>query len=470
MNPADRERHSRHCQPRTDGNAGQLGETRIGRRTLMRLAGMTTGVLAVPALGKGIPHAAAATPGPTPDLLRGGTYPIGFWWPPPPQETTAARYAEIADAGFTFVNGGNGVQNLERNTAMLQVAALNGLPAVVVDDRISNIQNHPRDAWAAVVKATLQDYQQYPAFAGFNIRDEPNASLFSQIGTVNDLLRRFDPKKLGYVNLFPTYANSDQLGTPTYQDYLDRYVAESDPGFVSFDHYGLVGPSPGLRPDYFYNWVLVRNKALQADLPFWGFILACAHFNYRLPTEAELLWQINVGLAYGCKGIQYFTYWTPEPPEIFREALVSRDGELLPLYYAAQRVNNDHLRPMGKQLLHLTSESVTHFGEAEPPMGVEIFTGDDWVTSAEGSAAILSRFGDEQGSDKRWLLVTNRSFDSAATTALTLPPTLGALFEFDTSRDEYTLARTDDTPDGQVLQVNLSPGGARLYRLHRDAD
>jgi hypothetical protein len=427
---------------------------------------MSAGALAVPTLGNGLPHAAAAYSGIKPDLLSGGTYPIGFWWPPPPQETTAARYAEIADAGFTFVNGGNGVQELERNAVMLDVAAVHNLPAIVVDDRISNIQNYPRDQWKVVVKATLDDYRNYPAFAGFNIRDEPNANLFAQIGTVNKLLRGLDPKKLGYVNLFPTYANSDQLGTSTYQDYLDQYVAEVRPDFVSFDHYALLGPSPGLREDYFYNWVLVRNKALQADLPLWGFILACAHFDYRLPTEAELLWQINVGLAYGCKGIQYFTYWTPEPPEIFREALVSRDGTLQPLYYAAQRVNNDYLHPMGKQLLHLISESVTHFGEAEPSMGVEVFTGDHWIASAHGSPAILSRFRDERSADRRWLLVTNRSFDSAATTSLTLSPTVGALFEFDTSRGEFISKRPVSTPDGRVLEVSLSPGAARLYRLH----
>jgi hypothetical protein len=104
-----------------------------------------------------------------------------------------------------------------------------------------------------------------------------------------------------------------------------------------------------------------------------GFILACEHLAYRLPTEAELLWQINVGLAYGSKGIQYFTYWTPEPPEAFQQALVSRDGVLTPLYFAAQRINKDYLRPVGAQLLPLTSESVTHAGESTPPTGVEVF-------------------------------------------------------------------------------------------------
>lgn len=446
------------------GEGASPGSRHLGRRDLIRLTGMTAGVFAVPSLYDDPAHAAAS--GVKPDLLRGGTYPVGFWWPPPPPETTVARYAEIADAGFTFVNSGNGIGNLERSAEMLKVAAVHDLPALVVDDRITNIGSHPRDQWGAIVTATLRDYQQFPAFAGFNIRDEPNASLFPQIGAVNELLQELAPGELGYVNLFPTYANADQLGTPTYREHLDRYVAEARPDFVSFDHYALIGPSPGLRADYFYNWVLVRDKALQAGLPFWGFVLACEHLAYRLPTEAELLWQVNVALAYGSKGIQYFTYWTPEPPETFSEALVSRDGTLLPLYYAAARVNNDYLRPMGKQLLPLISESVTHFGEAEPSMGVEVFTGDDWVASAAGSAAILSRFRDEQSTGRRWVLVANLSFDSAATTSLTLSATVGGVFEFDTGRGEYVPVRPGNSADGRVLEVNLAPGAARLYRLH----
>lgn len=442
----------------------------LSRRKLLQLAGMGAGAAMVAPTLLGVPRsgiAQAATVMKTnvPDILRSGTYPVGFWWPPPPQETTLQRYAEIADAGFTFVTGYNGVVDLPLNKAFLDAAAANNLSAIVVDNRIANIQNYPRDQWASVVAATVRDYQPYPATTGFAIQDEPNTAAFAQIGAVTDLLRSADPSKLPFVNILPTYATPDQLGAPTYQDYLDRYVSETHPAFLSFDHYALRGPAPGLRPDYFYNWVLVRNEALRFGVPSWVFILACAHFDYRLPTEAELLWQVNVSLAYGCKGIQYFTYWTPEPPTVFRQGLISREGVPTSLYFAAQKINNDYLRPVGKQLLPLTSESVTHFGEATPPMGVEVFTGDKWVASASGNAVILSRFFDKPGQDKRWLLVANRSFDTGSTTTLKLGPAVAAAFEFDTT-GRYLPLRLDGPPGAKVLQVKLAPGAARLFRLH----
>ena len=71
----------------------------------------------------------------------------------------------------------------------------------------------------------------------------------------------------------------------------------------------------------------------------------------RRPNESELMWQANVSLAYGAKGIQYFTYWTPDVSSDasiqFGEALVSKGGTLTPLYYSAKNVNR-YLSVVGK--------------------------------------------------------------------------------------------------------------------------
>jgi len=462
-------------------SSGAMGGWQTNRRHLLRLGALGTGLLMASSLGSGgrTAHATTKASVNRPRILDGDRYPIGLWVAPPPSETTVERYAEIAAAGFTFVIGIDGCGGFcapgetttAENAAMLNAAWANDLLAIVFDTRISNVHVHPRDQWRQVIADVLREYEAYPAFAGFDLRDEPHASLFPQLGGINDIVRELDPSVLGYVNLFPTYASPEQLGTSTYQEHLDRYVAEAHPDFISFDHYPLLGPSPTIRGDYFYNWVLVRDRALRSGLPTWVFILACEHYGYRLPTEAELLWQVNVSLAYGCKGIQYFTYWTPPLPG-FYQALVTVDGQLTPLYYAAQRVNNDHLQPVGRQLLPLTSESVTHAGETSPPMGVEVFTGDDWVASTSGSPVILGRFHDGKHQNLRWLLVTNRAFDAAATTTLSLRPRVSAVFEFDPARERFVPVRTVGGPEDRSFTVDLAPGAARLYRLHtnqRDA-
>ncbi len=450
------------------------GAWRTGRRHLLRAGALGAGLLMASSLSGRSARAAATTSVlERPRILDGDRYPIGLWVAPPPSETTVERYAEIAAAGFTFVIGIDGCGGFcapgetttAENAAMLKAAHANDLAAIVFDTRVSNVQVHPPDQWRQVIADVLREYEPYPAFAGFDLRDEPHASLFPYLGGINDVLRELDPSVLGYVNLFPTYASPEQLGTSTYQEHLDRYVAEAHPDFISFDHYPLLGPSPEIREDYFHNWVLVRDRALRSGLPTWVFILACEHYGYRLPTEAELLWQVNVSLAYGCKGIQYFTYWTPPLPG-FYQALVTVDGQLTPLYDAAQRVNNDHLQPVGRQLLPLISESVTHAGEATPPVGVEVFTGDDWVAATSGSPVILGRFRDGKHHNQRWLLVTNRVFDAAATTTLSLRPSVRAVFEFDPAWERFVPVRPSGRPGDESLTVTLAPGAARLYRLH----
>ncbi|HVX44441.1 MAG TPA: hypothetical protein VHC49_11175, partial [Mycobacteriales bacterium] len=292
---------------------------RLPRRRFLALAGAAA---ATPFL-LGAGPARAGTAG-LRDILTGPDYPIGFWWPPPPEQTTVARYSEIAEAGFTFVTGGNGVNNLPINATMLDAAAANGLRALPTDDRISGLTGTPPEQWNDVVSKTLADYEPHPAFSGFSIVDEPDASRFPGLGDEVALLRKLHPGLFPFINLLPTYATVGQLGAPTYQDYLQQFVDTVDPSVLSFDHYALLGPT-GIRADYFQNWALVRQAALAADIPSWVFILAMDHLGYRRPTPAELLWQVNVSLSYGCKCIQYFTYWRPAG-DGWGQALIDIDG------------------------------------------------------------------------------------------------------------------------------------------------
>jgi hypothetical protein len=55
-----------------------------------------------------------------------------------------------------------------------------------------------------------------------------------------------------------------------------------------------------------------NGKSLQAGIPFWNVILANTHFNYAEPSDATLAIQVYSTLAYGGKGIGYFTYYAPQ--------------------------------------------------------------------------------------------------------------------------------------------------------------
>ncbi|HVX43479.1 MAG TPA: hypothetical protein VHC49_06325, partial [Mycobacteriales bacterium] len=271
---------------------------------------------------------------------------------------------------------------------------------------------------------------------------------------------KLHPGLFPFINLLPTYATVGQLGAPTYQDYLQQFLDAVDPSVLSFDHYALLGPT-GIRADYFQNWALVRQAALAADVPSWVFILAMDHLGYRRPTPAELLWQVNVSLSYGCKCIQYFTYWRPAG-DGWGQALIDVDGNRTPQYDHAKTINTTYLRPVGKQLLPLRSESVAHANDAPLPAGATAFTPDAYLAAIQGGAVIVSRFAAPRNTGAtRWLLVTNRGYDATTAATVTFTPAVQAVAEFDPSSRTYRPVRLD----AHTTAVELAAGAARLYRL-----
>ncbi len=117
------------------------------------------------------------------------------------------------------------------------------------------------------------------------------------------------PGKWPYVNLFPYRVSPERLGAPTYDAYVRRLVDVIRQPFISYDNYSLVG---GEMLDYFYtNLEIIRRHSLETGKPFWNCVLANAHFNYMEPSDATFHLQAYATLAYGGRGIQYFTYFTP---------------------------------------------------------------------------------------------------------------------------------------------------------------
>ncbi len=323
----------------------------------------------------------------------------------------------------------------------------------------------------------LQRYGGYPALAGLYLYDEPKTDLFGILGYARGYLQTKNGKQLPWSNLYP-YTNDPatlaSLGASSYDDYLQRYRNEVKPPFVSFDHYPLVSDT-AITASYFQNWAEIRRVSLQSPgVPSWCFVQSVdfewndgSYLPRRRPNEAELFWQVNVSLAYGAKGVQYFTYWTPtsDSTMTFGEALLTTGGTRTPLYYYAKRVNS-YLKVVGKALLPLTSESVVHAGEDPLPRGATAFSKDDYVESTSGSPVILGRFRKPAVETERHLLVANRSFTSAGQPQLKLDPSVREVLKLDSGTGTYARVGAPEYENG-VLKPSIAAGRARLYLLRK---
>ena len=461
----------------------RLLERKLDRARFLRLIGAGATLPFVPAslAALGAQSSSAQT---VPEILsQNGAYPIGVWTPPPPSETTPARYGEIAAAGFNFVIGGNGVTTgptpndptTDLHQRALDAAVANNLRFLITDNILQNAVNGEvsPDRQSDVtqrIERLLERYGPSPALAGLNLYDEPNSRLFGILGYAKEELQQLAPEQLPYVNVWPSYAAPKAWGARTYGKYLNRYFSTVSPLLLSFDHYPLL--SKGITTDYFYNWAVIRNFSRRFGVPSWGFIQSLGFSGRKVglsrrrkPTEDELFWQINVSLAYGAKGLQYFTYWTPDDPKIQSgNALISRDGEQTELYTYARSANS-YLKKVGKELLPLTSESVVHAKEKRLPRGAKAFRADGYVESVSGSPVILGRFSNPSVGTEQYLLVVNRSLANDANTRLTLTGSVTEVSRFDVATGTYTVLTTPEGDPLRNLSRVLEPGRAELYRL-----
>jgi hypothetical protein len=301
----------------------------------------------------------------------------------------------------------------------------------------------------------LNRYREVDSFVGWSLGDEPPASRFPTLGRAFAISREVAPNHLLYSNLVP--------GTGAgYQSTVRTFVDTVKPPLLSFDRYPLTTAPGSEQSGYFENWSIIRSEALRAGIPSWVYIQSVQYAGHRFPNQAELFWQSNISLAYGCKGIQYFTYWQPDPArgEAFGPALMTADGERTALYDAAKVVNTTWLSRVGPEVKPLTSERVVHANENPLPPGAVGFTADSYLTAASGSAVVLGQLRDTTA--RRWILVANRRFNATATATLSVHSSVTGVSRFDPETRAY-VAQTDKTR----IDVSLPAGTAALFRLDK---
>lgn len=227
---------------------------------------------------------------------------------PPANELSVARFREMAECGLTAGLMTQGYDEAARRTA-LTVAAEAGIKLFVFDPDVT------RDPEAVVAK-----YRDSPALTGYFVADEPvwgpggwSSGTWKgdvNLGDIVARLKKADPARQPYINLFPNYASPPQLGTPTYQEHVDRFVAEVPAlGFLSFDHYPIAGYR--VRDNWYENLEIISKAAVKKGVPFWAYALTSTHWDYTPATPEHLRLQMHVNLAYGAQILQYFPYWAP---------------------------------------------------------------------------------------------------------------------------------------------------------------
>ena len=292
-------------------------------------------------------------------ILHREQFPIGMWVTPPDSFRNDFHYKKMAESGLTFVNGFAHYENTpEEILHALDLSARHNL-LYFVNRKSTHYAilkyEHQQSVPEEFVNG-LKPFAAHPAFAGELLIDEPGKPLMKSVAA---FVRSFETnysEKMWHVNLFPTYATGG-IQTHSYEDYIDTWLAEVKPPYLSYDSYPLL-TNGDIIDDYYCNLDLIRSKALKAGIPFWTFIQTLSISqtpgvpDKREPSKEDIRWQVWSNMAFGAKGIQYFCYWTPgSASEVFTDAMIDRKGRETVRYRYVKQLNRE-VQVIGQKLLN----------------------------------------------------------------------------------------------------------------------
>jgi len=315
-------------------------------------------------------------------------------------ENTVERYLELKESGITH----NLTFFSDADVLAIAMDAANeaGIKMII---HCPELEKEPE-------KIVLR-FRDHPALAGYFLRDEPSRSAFAELGQWTKKIQAIDHQHFCYLNLFPNYASSEQLGTETYREHVQLFIQEVPLQLLSFDHYPIIVNESGervLRGLWYENLEIFSDEARKAGRPFWAFALTVAHHPYPVPTMAELRLQVYSNLVYGAQGIQYFTYWTPQPGTWdFHHAPIDFDSQKRTEVYDYIKEMNREIKNLSEVFLYARVISVAHTGENIPRGTQPLGKLPDIVKTfkTEGEGAIVSVL---QKGGKSYLAVVNRDF------------------------------------------------------------
>ena len=310
-----------------------------------------------------------------------------------------AMMRDLYDSGFN-TSGFTDIRNL-------QYARKNHLMGILMSDINPTVDTTQAKADETIktLMESITDPEDRKAVYAIYLRDEPEASLFPQLNVWSEAVKK--QGVMPYINLFPDYATPSQLGSKDYGDHLNEYVKICNPPYISYDNYSLFEGERLDEDRFFGNMESVRNKSLQAGIPFWNVVLANAHFAYAEPSAATLAIQVYSTLAYGGKGIGYFTYYTPQIGN-YRLAPIDRFGYRTKTWEMMRNINLQ-IHSLVPVYAGLKSINVFHAGYV--PRNGQGRDSAKLVESVKGASLLVGEFVDAAA--KPYVMVVNKSMQSS---------------------------------------------------------
>ena len=361
------------------------------------------------------------------DLLH-GTFPIGGWAGPPGEVEGSPSFLEdkyfqlMRDSGINIMYANtehNGSADVLRG---LELCEKFGVYYLVNDNRYRNPFFTEEEGWKQ-----YEIYAKYRSFVGIAAHDEPWLKDMENLGAGKKRHKRVFERTCFHTNLFPVRCDSagvtmrethEPSSVEEYVNYIETYIRCVEPDHLSYDFYPFAWEFGKCHQEWFFQMEFIRKYAEKLNVPYWCFVQVTSWHKgiIRNTSETEIRWQAFTALAYGVKGINYFTYCTPvdRGGENFDEAMIDRHGNVTESYYYVQRTNA-RVSVIGKRLLYAELRALIkpekELAPIDSPLEVKEW---QYLCGKEGDTVMVGCF-EEKGTPV-YMAVNTSLFDTAECT------------------------------------------------------
>ena len=288
------------------------------------------------------------------------------------------------------------------------------------------------------INLRLSEYRNHKAFCGLTVVDEPGSEVYYQQGGNGGMMEEYpqlskiltqDCDIFCYENLIKITSMSQK---EAYEEYVKQFCETLSPTNISYDFYPWdEGDTRGDFTRYFWNLALIREYAQKYEIPFWVFIQAGSQWSdgaqafdsgEYVPTEGEFDWSVNMSLAFGAQGIQYFpliqpyyfAYAESQEFDFERNGMIGAWGNKNRWYYYAQDINK-HIAAIDEVLMNSVSKGIIVSGQKAQEYCADtreaVLDGTSWRELADVSGNTIVGCFNYQG--KTALYVVNNDYEWA---------------------------------------------------------
>ena len=284
-----------------------------------------------------------------------GKYPIGAWVPYYEHNLNKEYFTQISDCGINFI------PTNKCNKEELDLISSAGIKLMVNDERLT----YANITQIVSVKDYLKEYKDREDVLSVFIWDEPSPTMMDLCAVLNKQVDKYAENIFGYINLHPNYSDKGlQRDGLTYGEYLQYFVDSCNPKVISYDHYPFFLNKIG-HEEMFDNLNEVRKCCDNNNLEFMTFVQSAEYYNHILPSTEMLRYQVATALAYGAKGILYFTYAQvihDANSENFGPAVLDKEGNKTHAYDAIKEINQE-IQNNGMLFMDLNHKGVVFFSD-----------------------------------------------------------------------------------------------------------